>query len=78
MNRRSLLKTILGAGAALVGGRAIAEEKPPLLQVMHPDKKKTYKDLYWEAQRHIDELYDVVPLKQEGSSVVFDSEVETK
>ena len=56
MNRRSLLKTILGAGAALIGGRAIAEEKSPLLNLYHPGKNESYKGLYGQAQAQINKL----------------------
>jgi hypothetical protein len=59
MNRRGLLKGILGIGAVSVAGRAAAE----------PAKDEKY----WEAQRHIDELYDELqPLKQEGASIEYD------
>lgn len=45
MNRRGLLKGILGIGTVGVAGRAAAE----------PAKND---EKYWEAQRHIDELYN--------------------
>ena len=70
MNRRKLLKGFLGIGAALFGGRAVADphisdvkvtpyakynKKPALaLKAEHFEKK------YWEAQRTIDELYEHV------------------
>lgn len=77
MNRRSLLKSILGAGAAFFGSTKVASgfsgsplygtgpitqggwkrfSIDPYDDVVHPEKQRTYKDLYWEAQQHINEL----------------------
>ena len=56
MNRRSLLKTILGAGAALVGGRAIAEQDTPVKEPLLAKKAKHFEDKYWDAQAHIGAL----------------------
>ena len=55
MKRRDVLK---GAAAITVlpAGAMAESVRPPLLQVMHPYKKQTYRELYWEAQRRIDEL----------------------
>lgn len=94
MNRRGLLKSLLGACAALIGGRAVAEtdfdpdglysgfgtytghnyefrkfkggiqlaptkaEGEVCVYDCTPEgRAEYYEDKYWEAQRHIDELY---------------------
>lgn len=63
MNRRKLLKGALGAGVASVAGHAIADE----FETVHPSKGVSYKALYYEAQRELDELYEALaidPFKQ--------------
>lgn len=52
MNRRALLKGVLGIGAVGIAGRSIAEDDTP---THHPDGE-SYHDKYWGAQSHIDLL----------------------
>lgn len=56
MNRRKLLKGVLGVGVASVAGHAVAD-------VADDDK-------YWEAQRLIDELHEAaeyMPMTHDGT-----------
>ena len=50
MNRRQVL-----AGAAAVAALPVVAATQIETEV-HPEKGKTYKDLYWDAQAHIDSL----------------------
>lgn len=56
MNRRKILAMLGLAPLAAVAAPKPEEKTVPLLLWFHPDKKKTYRDLYWEAQAHIQEL----------------------
>ena len=49
MNRRQVI-----AGAAAVAALPIAAQAKT--EEIHPEKGETYKDLYWNAQAHIDKL----------------------
>lgn len=72
MKRRDVLK---GAAAITVlPASAMAESvRPPLLQVMHPYKKQTYRELYWEAQRRIDELEEELRERRKVQVMDFDT-----
>lgn len=81
MNRRNLLKGVLGLGAVGVAGKVVADEKPfygPGIPEMGlaPLKREgaaiAYDELeerYWDAQRHIDELY----IDRQGTLEIFDA-----
>ena len=52
MNRRNVIVGGAALVAAAAAPSAIAQNKTEI----HPEKGETYKDLYWQAQTHIDNL----------------------
>lgn len=58
MNRRDLLKGVLGAGTVAVAGKAVADEGG-LVPVKAEGQAVPYDELhdkYWQSQAHIDHL----------------------